>query len=95
MHPGDLRLELDGNIYIGESNVLLSAVLNWLGQGMTPEWVADNYPTIALADVVTVRMREAECNRVWKVVEEIFGHEEMLQAVLDRQSADGQRPGQA
>ncbi len=52
--PVPLRLDERGDIRIGDSRVLLDVIINRFHQGMAPDDIARNFPTVTRADVYAV-----------------------------------------
>jgi len=51
--PVPLRTDESGEVLVGNSRVLLATLLNYHQQGMTPETLVENFPTVSLADVLS------------------------------------------
>ena len=49
--PVPLRADESGEVLVGGSRVLLATLLNYHQQGMTPEALAENFPSVSLADI--------------------------------------------
>lgn len=52
--PDPLRVDEDGTIRVGASQVLLDTVIREFNNGAEPEAIAQGYPTLDLADVYDV-----------------------------------------
>ncbi len=55
IHPDPVPLRSDetGEILVGDSRVLLATLLHYHRQGMTPETLAENFPSVSLADILS------------------------------------------
>lgn len=56
IHPDPIPLRPDetGEILVGDSRVLLATLLTYHQQGMTPEALAESFPSVSLADVLSI-----------------------------------------
>ncbi|MCC7106902.1 MAG: DUF433 domain-containing protein [Chloroflexi bacterium] len=52
--PAPLRADADGTISVGQSRVLLDTIVTAFRLGESAEEIADNFPTLDLADVYAV-----------------------------------------
>ncbi len=87
-----LRLEDSGAIRVGGSRVLLEIVLGDYLAGVTPEEIADSYPTLELADVhatVAYFLRHREEMLEYLAEREKLG-EEVMAKLASRQRDLGQ-----
>lgn len=95
-----LRTDPDGTIRVGKSRIVLERIVRAFQDGATPQSIADNYPTVTLADVygviayylrhraevdVYVAERERQANELQRRIEAEYGSQEGLRGrLLDR-----------
>jgi uncharacterized protein (DUF433 family) len=52
--PVPLQEDEHGRVRVAGTRVTLDTVINYCNQGNSPEWIAEGFPTLSLADIYAV-----------------------------------------
>ena len=106
--PVPLSVDAHGRVRVGGTRVTLDTVIGLFKQGRSPEWIAEGFPTVTLADIYTVigyylrhrpdvdeylRRRKEEAESLRRQIEAQPGYKESRERLLARRATAREAPG--